>query len=250
MKGLIEFSPLDLIDIGVVAVLIYIFLNFIKGTMGIQMLIGLVIIILVIFTGSLFGLPTLTWLGKGLGIAWIVLFAILFQNELKYAFAKMGSRRFWRKFFRGEAQIDVVKEIVDAAFEIRAHGIGALIVIERAVSLENIVRSGRPLQALVSSDLISTIFTPYSPLHDGAIVIRGDMIVAAGCILPISDNPRIDRRYGMRHRAAVGITEQTDAICVVVSEETGQVSFVQSGQLIPIKKREELRNMLNSALPG
>jgi diadenylate cyclase len=169
---------------------------------------------------------------------------IIFQPELRAGLAHLGQARVTRFFRRLEAS-EVADEIADAVERLARSGTGAIIALEREMGLSDYVQSGSELQAKVSADLLSTIFTPYSPLHDGAVIIRGDTIIGAGCILPLSQAPIDDRSLGTRHRAAIGLTEETDALVVVVSEETSTVSLASGGRLTRAIGPSQLRDVLS-----
>jgi diadenylate cyclase len=242
----LRFGILDAIDIAVIALLVYYFLRFIRGTRAIQMLIGLIFIFLVGFVASFFRLSTLAWIMEGFKAIWIIAFVILFQPELRNALTGLGKTRFARIFVRGEKQL--IDELVESAIMLSDRGVGGIIAIEKDVSLKSYIDTGTKIEAKVSADLISTIFTPYSPLHDGAVIIENDTIVAAGCILPLSDNPDLDHSIGTRHRSALGLSEETDALCVVVSEETRKISLAMNGKFLGNISREKLKKELEKAI--
>src|SRR5690606_28893899 len=156
---------------------------------------------------------------------------VVFQPELRSALAHLGQNQLWRRFFSRLEESEVAEEIAQAAEELARAKVGAIIAIEREMGLGEYVESGTPLQARVSAALLNTIFTPYSPLHDRAVIIRGDMIVAAGAILPLTQFPVSDKSMGTRHRAALGLSEETDAVVVVVSEETSTISLATRGRI-------------------
>lgn len=245
--GFIKFRFIDLIDIGVIAFVIYYFLKFIRGTRALQMLIGLIIIFVIGFIAGFLNLQGFSWIISALKTAWVVAFVILFQPEIRNALASLGKTRVVRLFIR-EEENKVVKEVCEGAIGLSERGIGGLIAIERKIGLKSYVDTGVSLDARVKSELISTIFTPYSPLHDGAIIIKGDTIVAAGCILPLSESPFLNHSVGTRHRAALGLSEQTDAVCIVISEETRKISLAVEGRVMWALSEKELRDELTKAL--
>jgi diadenylate cyclase len=219
----------DVLEVGLVAYVLYRVLILLHGTRAVQMLLGIVVLV---FVYAVAWLMKLTMLLRLLG--YLFTFApfaavVLFQPELRAALAHLGQARM-RLFRRMEAS-EVAEEIADSVERLSRSGIGAIIAIEREVGLGEYVQSGSEMQAKVSADLIATIFTPYSPLHDGAVIIRGDTIVGAGCILPLSQTRIDDRSLGTRHRAALGLAEETDAVVIVVSEETATISMAQLGRL-------------------
>src|SRR5688572_31170394 len=173
---------------------------------------------------------------------------IIFQPELRAGLAHLGQSRVTR-FFRRIEEVEVAEEVTEAVERLTRSGIGAIIVLEREMVLGDYIQSGSEMQAKVSADLLATIFTPYSPLHDGAVIIRGDTIIGAGCILPLSQAPLPDRSLGTRHRAALGLTEETDAVVVVVSEETSTVSAARDGRLFRNLSPSQLRDLLAGREP-
>ncbi|MDI6809257.1 MAG: diadenylate cyclase CdaA [Candidatus Eisenbacteria bacterium] len=230
MQWFREVWILDVLDVAVVAFLFYRLFLLIRGTRAAQMFVGLVVIIIASMISQFLQLHSLNWIVSSLGTAWVVAFVILFQPELRRALALIGQNRFLGSFLRME-EFGVLGEIVKASEEMSQERIGSLIVLERDIGLKNYVETGTRLDARVTNELLVTIFTPNSPLHDGAVIIRGDMIVAAGCILPLSQNPIIGQTLGTRHMAALGIAEETDAVAVVVSAETGSISLGYKGTL-------------------
>jgi diadenylate cyclase len=174
---------------------------------------------------------------------------VVFAPELRAALAHLGQARFAR-LFRQMAQREVAEEIVEAVERLSRSGIGAIVAIEREVPLDPWAESGSPMEAKVSSDLLTTIFTPYSPLHDGAVIIRGDTIIAAGCILPLSQTVLLDRTLGTRHRAALGLSDESDALVVVVSEERATMSVAERGRLWRDLSAADLRSMLSGRAPS
>jgi len=233
----------DLLDILILSSLFYWLFRFIRGTRAAQMFVGLVIILVASFLAGTLQLNGLNWLISSLKTVWVLAFLILFQPELRKALTSLGGGRMFRSFTRTTESF-TLRELVRAVESLSDKGTGALIVIERNVGLRNIVETGTPLDAKVTAELLVTIFTPPSPLHDGAVVISGSQLVAAGCILPLSQNPRLAYALGTRHRAALGITEETDAIAVVVSEETAQISIAEGGRLVPNLDEGTLRSTL------
>ena len=240
---LIQPGVRDLIEVLIVAFIIYRLLLLIQGTRAVQMLVGVVVLVVIYAVASLAKLSMLTYL-LGLVFTYGAFAAVvIFQPELRVGLAHLGQSRVTR-FFRRMEEKDVADEIEDAVERLARSGIGAIIAIEREVGLGDYVDSGSPMQAKVSADLLATIFTPYSPLHDGAVIIRGDTIVGAGCILPLSQTPLADRSLGTRHRAALGLSEETDAFIVVVSEETSTISVATAGQLVRGLTATQVRDVL------
>jgi diadenylate cyclase len=239
-----SFWVLDLLDIFLVTVLFYRLLILVRGTRAAQMYVGLLVIVLVGIVARYLNLIAINWIAESLKTVWLITFVILFQPELRHALAQMGRTRYFRSFLRGESY-GVLGEIVRAVDGLAQQGRGALIVIERNVGLRNFVETGTRLDARVSAELLSTIFGADSALHDGAAIIREDQVVAAGCILPLSQNPRLSSSLGTRHRAALGLSEETDAAVVVVSEETRAVSVAFRSQLRERLTEGELRSEIS-----
>jgi diadenylate cyclase len=237
-------GPRDAIEVVLVAVVLYRVLLLIQGTRAVQMLLGVVVLVLVYAVAWVAKLTMITYL-LGLVFTYGAFAAvIIFQPELRAGLAHLGQSRVTRFFRRLEAS-EVAEQIGDAVERLSRSGTGALIAIEREVPLGEYVQSGSEMQAKVSADLVTTIFTPYSPLHDGAIIVRGDTIIGAGCILPLSQSSVRDRSLGTRHRAALGLSEESDAIIVVVSEETAMISVAVNGRLVRKLSVPQVRDMLS-----
>lgn len=235
----------DLVDILAVAVVVYNLLLLIRGTRAVQMLLG------IFFLGGVYylaRLAKLTTLQSFLGSLLIFLpFAIivLFQHEIRRALANFGRNPLWGLARQKQEKVEsVVDEIVLAATTLASRKIGGLIVVERLEGLRTYVENGILLDATTSFDLLLTIFTPGTPLHDGAVIIQEDRIAAAACFLPLSLNPQVSKELGTRHRAALGITEETDAVAVVVSEETGVISVACEGEMVRDLESNSLRTLL------
>jgi diadenylate cyclase len=241
--GFIKFRLVDLIDIIIVAYIIYKLLSLMKGTRSAQMITGLVLVFALAFVAYWFRLEGLMWLFSHLATVGFIVLVIIFQPELRGMLAQMGHSKLFRMMgrFEGSRAID---EISRAAIRLAELKYGGLMVIERAVGLRNIVETGKSLNAQLSAEVITTLFTPYTPLHDGAVVISGDYISAAACTLPLTKNPRYRKLYGMRHKAAIGVTEESDAVAVVVSEETGEISIAYQGLLNRGIDRSDFRDVL------
>lgn len=222
---------LDVLDILMVAFLFYHLMLLVRGTRAAQMFFGLVTILLLNVLAELAQLSALNWILNSLRTVWVVAFLIIFQPELRKALSLIGNSGPFRRLFRLH-ETSHVSEIEDAVANLSRRGLGAILVLERNTGLRGVAETGTALDAALSSELIETIFTPPSPLHDGAVIVRGNQIVAAGCILPLSQNPNLERSLGTRHRAAVGLSEETDALCLVVSEETRNISLAERGNLI------------------
>jgi diadenylate cyclase len=232
------------IDILLVAALFYRLLTLVKGTRSAQMFVGLFVIVLIGFAARYFDLLAVRWIVDSLKTVWLIVFVILFQPELRHALAQFGRTRYFRSFLRGETY-GVLGEVVRAVESLAQRRHGALIVMERNVGLRNFVETGTRVDAKVSAELIVTLFSPGSPLHDGAVIVREDSIVAASCILPLSANPLSAISLGTRHRAALGLSEETDAAIIVVSEQTGAISVAYRGVLYSRLDEGQLRSELS-----
>jgi diadenylate cyclase len=226
-------EPRNLVDIALVFLLVYALLRLIRGTRAAPMAAGIGALALIYWAAARYDLSTLEFILRPAPVYVGVAIVVLFQNEIRQALITFGNR-FRMPFLvrhRGQFGEGVYDEIVLAATSLASTKTGALIVVERGVNLRNVIEGGVKMDAELSYDLLVTIFNPATPLHDGAVVIRGHRVAAAACFLPLTLNPLLSKDLGTRHRAAIGITEDTDAVAVVVSEETGLVSFVQGGQI-------------------
>jgi diadenylate cyclase len=220
----------DIVDIVVVAMLIYWLLVFIKGTRAVQMLTGLAILLLGFVVSDKLEFLTLRWMLSNFLSSIILVIIILFQSDIRRVLTQVGKGT----FFRGsQEKFQLIEEVSRAAISLASKSIGALIVLERTTGLNDYAETGTALDARVSRELLLSIFHPLSPLHDGAVIIQKDRISAAGCFLPLTANPRLDKSYGTRHRAAIGLSEETDAVVVLVSEERARVSLVVNGVIGP-----------------
>jgi diadenylate cyclase len=238
----------DVLDIAAVSLLIYEFLKLIRGTRAVQMAVGSLLVVLLFYVSQLAPLQTLNWLIRNM--LFYVAFAaiVIFQSDIRRALAHFGQAPFFRYFTRQEAVDETIEEVVVAATLLSGQRIGAIVAIEREIGLRNYIESGIPLDATLTYDLLVTIFQTASPLHDGAVILQEGRVAAAACFLPLTVNPRLSRDLGTRHRAAIGLTEESDAAAVVVSEETGQISVALNGEieraLTPDDLRDRLRNLV------
>src|SRR5580765_2676591 len=239
-----QFWFLDLLDIVLVAMLFYRLLILVKGTRSAQMYVGLLVIVLVGIAAREFDLIAVKWIVDSLKTVWLIAFVILFQPELRHALALFGRTRYFRAFLRGD-HFGVLGEVVRAVETLAQRRHGGLIVMERNVGLRNFVETGTRIDAKVSAELLVTLFSPGSPLHDGAVIVREDTLVAASCILPLSSNPLTAISLGTRHRAALGLSEETDAAVIVVSEQTGAISVAHRGVLYSRLDEGQLRSELS-----
>lgn len=235
---------IDILDVIIVAFLFYRLFLLIKGTRATQMFIGLFLLIIVSFIAQWLNLNALNWILSSLKTVWVIAFVILFQPELRKALTQLGQNRILGFFIKVE-ESSTVSEIVKACHQLTQKGLGAIMVIEQDVGLKNYIETGTRLDARVTAELLGTIFTPPSPLHDGAAVIEKNRIVAAGCILPLSQNPRLGKSLGTRHRAGLGLSEETDAIIIIVSEETRMISLAIGGKL---KRKLDINTLRNDLI--
>lgn len=238
----------DVLDIAIVSVLVYELLKLIRGTRAVQMAIGIALIVGLFYLSRGFQLETLNWLIRNV-IGYVVFAAIvLLQADIRRALVHLGRARLFRRFERGASDDDVIEELVVAAGTLAARRTGAIVVIERSIGLRNFIESGIPLDAKLTYDLLVSLFQETAPLHDGAVIVQGDRVAAAACFLPLTTNPRLGREMGSRHRAAIGVTEENDAVAVVISEETGRISLVEDGEiesdLSPERLRERLKGLV------
>lgn len=239
----------DLIQILIVAVGIYYVLRALARTRAIEMLLGLLLLLAVDFAARLLDLDLIRTVMEKLFQYGVIAALIIFQPELRAALTRLGQQRILRVFAKMEHR-EVVEELVEAIERLMRANIGAIVAVEREVRLEGYAETGTPLHARVSADLLVSIFAPYAPLHDGAVFISGDTIIAAGVILPLTQFPVADRSLGTRHRAALGLSEETDALVIVVSEETGQVSLAHRGRLERNVDLDRVREALAGAPVG
>ena len=227
-----QFRWIDAMDILIVAVAIYQIILALRGTRAFQMLLGLALLYVASWVSLRIGLVTVNWALSNLLAVWLLLVIILFQPELRRALASMGRRGSLLRAFWRYQEAHMIDEVVRAITALAAKKVGAILVVERDSRLSDIVDSGTPMDAVVSRRLLESIFYPYSPLHDGAVILSQDRIMAAACLLPLSINPDLPPDLGTRHRAAVGVTEEGDAIAIVVSEEIGTISLAVGGEII------------------
>jgi len=238
----------DLLDIAIVSVLIYELLKLLHRTHAVQILIGGGLIMLLYYAAQFTPLQTLNWLiGDMFGYA-VFAVIVLFQGDIRRALARLGRAPFFRYVNRPAATDQTIEEVVEALRVLAERKIGAIVAIEREIGLRNYVESGIPLDAKVSYDLLVTVFQPGSPMHDGAVLIQQDRIAAAACFLPLSVDTPVARNLGTRHRAAIGLSEESDAIVLVLSEETGLVSMVVDAQMEPDLEPERLRYRIEALM--
>src|SRR5215216_40832 len=224
-------SGWDLLDIALVSFLVYELLLLIRGTRAVQMALSGGFLLGLFFLSRWLQLETVNWVIRNLAAYVVFAIIVLFQADIRRALAHFGRAPFFRYLERASSRDETVEEVVYAATALSARHVGAIVVFERQIGLRNYIEGGIPVDSTVTYDLLATIFHPGSPLHDGAVIVQGDRIAAAACFLPLSVNPGVSRDLGTRHRAALGITEENDAVAIVVSEETGRISLVLDGKL-------------------
>jgi uncharacterized protein (TIGR00159 family) len=251
---------LDVLDILLVALLLYQLYHLIKGTAAIRIFVGILfILVLWRFTVALQMELVSSILGQFIGIG-VIAVIIIFQPEIRAFLIKLGSNSLWQAYFKDrnwriplfqEEKVNhqsSIQSVVKSTFAMAEEKVGALVILQRKNELENIINTGQALNAELSSQLLNSIFQKNSPLHDGAIIIANNVVKATRVILPVNNEKNIPARFGLRHRAAIGVTEKTDALAIVVSEETGQVSYIKNGEFIMYKNTEELTNMIKEDL--
>ena len=239
-------SVISIVDVVLVAILIYQFLMLVRGTRAAPMLVGVGVLALAFYLARLGELRTLNWL-LSTALPYVVFaLIVVFQSEIRHALANLGSRV--SRMRSSNSTADVYDDIVLAANLFSQNQTGALIVVEREIGLRTYIESGVALDARLSYDLLATVFRPSAPLHDGAVIVQRDRIAAAACFLPLSMNPVLSTQLGTRHRAGIGITEETDAVAVIISEETGSISLAVEGKIERDLTFEGLRERLSSLL--
>jgi len=231
MPGLI-----DLIDILVMSYIIYKVLILIKGTRAIQMLLGILLLIVTYYLSSYLGLVTLKVTVHGIITYLPIAIIVVFQNEIRKILAKLGTTPIFQRFSHGVGLSDM-EQVIKAADILSRERKGGLIVIQQEESLGQYIETGIELDAKISFDLLVNIFEPKTPLHDGAVIISGSRIVAGSCLLPLSANPNLPPHFGTRHRAAIGITEESDCVAIIISEETGKISFAKNGTIMHYREK-------------
>lgn len=242
--GFVPFGWLDAIDVGVTAVLVYQLYRLIRGTIAVQIAFALLALYAVNVVVRAAGLTTLQTLFGAIGDVFVLAVLILFAPEIRQGLFLFGRTPFVRRFVTPPPRQKITDEVMAAVEEMSRRRVGSLIAFARSTGLRNYIETGTRIQADVERDLLASIFYPNSPLHDGAVIIQGQKIEAARCILPVSDARGLDPHLGLRHRAAVGLTERTDAFVIVTSEETGRVSVAENGRLdvnlTPLEARDRL----------
>ena len=233
----------DIIDILIVSIIIYRIILLIRGTRAVQMLLGIVVITIIYFISRELDLLTLNFLLRTFLSSILLIVIIVFQRDIRRVLTQVGKTPFQRQH---ELVTEDLNEIVKATSHMARRRIGAIIAIERETGLRDYIESGHSIDAKVSRELLISIFLPASPIHDGSVVIFKGRIHSAGCLLPLSKNPYIAKRYGTRHRAAIGLSEETDAVLIVVSEETQEISLALNGSITVLNNEEALAKELNN----
>jgi diadenylate cyclase len=236
----------DIVDILIVSYVIYKLIVLVRGTRAIQLMKGIVVVVVTWAASIWFQLSTLQWMMNQMFTFGVLAVIIIFQPELRRALEQLGRGKLFSRSSSEEDQ-DVAKriaEVMRAANYLAKRKIGALIVFEKETGLTDYVESGIPIEGRISSELLINIFIPNTPLHDGAVIMRQNQLMAAGCYLPLSENPFISKELGTRHRAAIGMSEVSDAMCIIVSEETGQISLTMNGHIVRDIKEESLISKL------
>ncbi len=246
--GFVSVTFLDIIDIAIVAIIIYKLYTFLKESVGAQIFMGLVIVIILSFTSQAIGLRALSWLLKFITDIWIIAFIILFQPEIRRFLVYLGRNPFLRLVIKGETY-SPANIITDAVFEMAQQQHGALIILIKSSGIRGFAETGEIIEARLTKGLLKSIFYPRSPMHDGAAIIKNDIIEAVRCTMPLSLTSEVAGiPLGMRHRAGLGISEQADVLSIIVSEETGSISIAEKGKLTRGLSKEALRNKITSAI--
>jgi uncharacterized protein (TIGR00159 family) len=244
-----NFDPIrDTVDVLIVTFGIYWLLLLIRGTRAVQILLGLIVLVAASLASQVFQLITLGWILENFLASAVLIFIVIFQNDIRRALAQMGRGFFRSSTAREESQI--IEDVVRGIQSLAENRIGSLVVLERETVLDDQIEAGTKIDAEVSKDLLVSVFQSHSPLHDGAVLIQGGRVASAGCILPLTLRADLPEGVGTRHRAAVGITEETDALVIVVSEETGVISVVLSGEMRSDLTVSQLRTTLRTILSG
>ena len=239
-------SIVDVIDVAFISYIIYRILLLLRGTRAIYMLVTIMILLLILSLSDFVGLRVTGWVLSNMSGYLFLALIIIFQPELRRALAFIGESKFFERTVSLNSQI--VDEVVRTATILANRQLGALIIIQRNTDISHYVTLGQKIDSVVSKDLLLSIFIPYSPLHDGAVLLEGTRLTYAGCILPLTKREDIAQQYGTRHRAAIGITEETDAVAIVVSEERGEISVSVGGKIIPNLDANTLKETLGEII--
>ncbi|MDO9535361.1 MAG: diadenylate cyclase CdaA [Bacillota bacterium] len=236
----------DILDVVIISYTFYRLILLIRGTRAEQLVKGLIVLLVALLISNLLGLRTINWLLQGLMTMSLVAIPIIFQPELRRALEQLGRGRLFQRTydFEDEDLREVLEELLKAIPVMVKKKIGALIILERETGLKDIIETGIRIDGVMTAELLINIFMPRSPLHDGAVIIRGKSVAAAGCYLPFTENPNLSKELGTRHRAGIGITEISDAIGIIISEETGVISLAHNGKLTRYLDEKTLRSTL------
>ena len=245
--GFLTITLSDLVDIVIVAFIVYKLYTLLRGTIAAQVFIGLMIIIMISFVAQAINLKALSWLLSLITNIWVIAFLIIFQPEIRRLLVMIARNPMFRIFTKTEEPLEA-QLIADAAFELSQQQHGALIVLVRSTGIRGFTETGEILNARLTKELLTSIFYPRSPLHDGAVIVKNNVIEAARATLPLSNTTKVDgESLGMRHRAGLGISEQADVISIIVSEETGGISIAENGELSHGLSKDSLKNRIESA---
>ena len=247
--GWLAFVVRALLEIGLLAVMIYSVLYFLRGTRAAPVLVGITVVIFLMWLVSQsLSLDVIEWLLMKIWALLAVSLLVIFQPEIRRALAETGSQLISLKNNRGRELSDTVDMLLDSTFYLSDHRLGALIVLQQKIGLRPLAETGTLVNAPLSRELLTTFFFPNTPLHDGGVIVKDNTIIAAGCILPLTQDPDMAKSLGTRHRAGVGVTEETDAVVIIVSEETGAVSLAHKGRLLRDVNRQRLERHLSNFL--
>lgn len=248
LELLANFRLQDAVDVLIIAFIIYRIIDLIRGTRAARMLVGLLVVFMIYLSSQVFDLYALNWILDNFLSSVLLVIVVIFQNDIRRALTQVGSGPFFGKERR--LQAPELEEIVRGVVTLASKRIGALIVFERELGLNEYLEVGTTVDANISRELLWSIFTTTSPIHDGAVIIRKGRVAAAGCFLPLTTNPNVSKTLGTRHRAAIGLTEETDSVVVVVSEEEGNISLVSDGRITRDLDAGTLRSTLQKLLVG
>ncbi len=238
----------DLVDLAIVSLVVYEVLKAIRGTRAVQMALGSAVFALLFYLSQWGQLETVNWLVRTMASYIVFVIIVLFQADIRRALAHMGRGPFFRYFLGAESGAEAIEDLVVAATMLGSQRMGAIVVIERQIGLRNYIEGGISLDATLTYALLVSIFQRASPLHDGAVIVQHNRVAAAGCFLPLTVDPQLSRTLGTRHRAAIGLTEENDAVAIVVSEETGHVSLALDGRIEQALGPDRLRSRLQQLL--
>ena len=239
----------DLLDIGIIAFLVYRALHIVRGSRAMQMIIGLAVILVAYVSSRALGLFTLNWILDNFLASIILVIIVIFQSDIRRALTQVGTAPLFASAEREvQRREDIIEEVAQAAQAMASKHVGGLVVFEREVGLNEYMEIGTRLDARVSRELLESVFLPHSPIHDGALVVQKGRVTAVRCLLPLSTNPHLKKTWGTRHRAALGVTEETDAVALVISEQEGAVTLVVAGNVTENVDGVRLRAALQELL--